>query len=157
MANKQLSILNKLLTQIEINIPFKEKRNPSVSKSDVAWQLGHALKVINHVLSILEKTEPDKYQKKFNIKRSILLSLGWFPRGKVKAPSFVTPPELILEEDLHAQLESANTHLNNLKLVAEKAFFIHHIFGMLSKVQTLRFLEIHTKHHLKIVNDIMKK
>ena len=29
------------------------------------------------------------------------------------------------------------------------------MFGMLNKQQTLRFLEMHTKHHLKIVDDIL--
>ncbi len=42
-------------------------------------------------------------------------------------------------------------------MLPENVYFNHHVFGMLTKKQTLRFLEIHTKYHLKIVNDILKK
>ena len=157
MPNYQLDVLNNLLLQIEANIPFKEQTNPAVSRVSIGWQLDHSLKVINRVSTFLEKTEPSKYKKNFNLPRTVLFTLGWLPRGKAKAPKVVIPPELILEENLISQLETAKTHLENIISVDEKAFFIHHIFGVLSKAKTIRFLEIHTKHHLKIVNDILKK
>lgn len=156
MDDKRIVILNNLLSQIEKTIPLKTKINITVSKADVGWQLDHSLKVINRVCAFLEKTKPSDYKKNFNMRRSILFPFGWFPRGKVKAPQVVVPPDLILEADLYAQLESAKTHIKKVASADEKAFFIHHIFGVLSKSQTLRFLEMHTKHHIKIVNDILK-
>ena len=67
------------------------------------------------------------------------------------------PSEIIKAENLNNQLQTANNHIAILNDSPEGVYFKHFIFGMLSKKQTLRFLEMHTKHHLKIVRDILKK
>ena len=85
-----------------------------------------------------------------------MFPIGYIPRGKVKAPKIVQPPNIILDEDLHAQLQTAKNHIDILKDLPEKAYFKHFIFGKLSKQQTFRFLQMHTNHHLKIVRDILK-
>lgn len=157
MSDKRLAVLNNHLSQIEELIPFKDKTNPAVSKSDIGWQLDHVLKVINGVCGILEKTKPSKYKKDFNLTRTVLFTIGYFPRGKAKAPKIVSSPEVVSTEALDTQLEDAKTHLQNIKPLHNHAFFMHHIFGSLSKAKTLRFLEIHTEHHLKIVRDILKQ
>ena len=157
MSNKRITILKNQLSKLESFIPLIDKENPKVSKSTVGWQLDHALKVFNAVSKWTENSNPKEYKRKFNFWRSVLFPLGYFPRGKVRAPKYVLPPEIIKNEDLNAQLQTARTHIENLKTLPEKAYFKHFIFGMLSKKQTLRFLEMHTKHHLKIVNDILKK
>jgi hypothetical protein len=36
-------------------------------------------------------------------------------------------------------------------------YFDHPYFGNLRLNKTIKFLEIHTKHHLEIINDIIKK
>tara|TARA_R110002126_G_scaffold65104_1_gene166168 strand:- start:1600 stop:2073 length:474 start_codon:yes stop_codon:yes gene_type:complete len=157
MSNKRITILKNQLSKLESFIPLLDKENLKVSKSTVGWQLDHALKVFNAVSKWTENSNPQEYKRKFNFWRSVLFPLGYFPRGKVRAPKYVLPPEIIKNEDLNAQLQTARTHIENLKTLPEKAYFKHFIFGMLSKKQTLRFLEMHTKHHLKIVNDILKK
>lgn len=157
MTKKHSAKLYKLLNQIEEYIPFHEKISPSISKSNVGWQLDHSLKVINGVCTIMIKTNPDKYKKDFNLWRFVLFTLCYIPRGRAKAPKVVLPPEIISQEDLLKQLQAARTHIKQLMPLPETSHFIHHVFGMLSKKQTLRFLEVHTKHHLKIVNDILKQ
>lgn len=156
MSENRIKILNQLLSHIEQNIPNKALKKPSVSSSDIGWQLDHTLKVFNAVSLWAVNSNPKEFKRKFNMWRSILLPLGYFPRGKVKAPKHVLPPEIIKTEDLKSQLQTARTHTENLKTLPKKAYFKHFIFGMLSKQQTLRFLEVHTKHHLKIVADILK-
>ena len=157
MSNVKIKRLNKLLLEIEKVIPFKDKTNTKISASDVGWQLDHSLKVINNVCTILEKKHSKKYKKDFNLWRSVLFPLGYIPRGIAKAPKFVNVQEAISTQDLYTQLNNAKIHLKNVKPLDKSAYFIHHIFGTLSKKKTLRFLEIHTKHHLKIVNDILKR
>jgi len=157
MADKRIEILTQLLSKIEAQIPNKELQNPSVSKSDIGWQLDHALKVFNAVSTWTENSNPKEYKRKFNMWRSVLFPLCYIPRGKARAPKYVLPPEIIKTIDLKAQIQTAKTHIENLITLPEKAYFKHFIFGMLSKKQTLRFLQMHTTHHLKIVNDILKQ
>ncbi|MFB9055390.1 DUF1569 domain-containing protein [Mariniflexile ostreae] len=156
MDNTKTAVLTRLLSQIEKHIPLKAEINTNVSKANVGWHIDHTLKVIHRVYTILEKSDPNTYKKNFNLLRSTFFILGWFPRGKVKAPEEVTPPKLILEKDLYAQLQEAKEHLKNIETLHKNTFFVHHIFGMLSKAQTLTFLEMHTTHHLKIMNAILK-
>jgi hypothetical protein len=156
MGHKRTEILLQLLTKIEANIPHKAAKNPSVSKATVGWQLDHALKVFNAVSEWTENSNPEDYEFKLNYWRTVLLTLGYFPRGRVKAPKHVLPPESITTEDLEKQLQTARTHVDKLKMLPKNAYFKHFIFGKLNKKQTLRFLEVHTNHHLKIVKAILK-
>lgn len=156
MSDKKVKILNQLLSEIENHIPFKDKRNDLVSKSDIGWQLDHSLKVFNLVCESLLKSNPNEYKGGFNKWRLLFFTLGYFPRGKVKAPKFVRPPEIITTEDIKQQLNLANKNLEQLSVANKNTFFKHFIFKNLNKKHTFRFLEIHTNHHLKIVNDIMK-
>ena len=43
-----------------------------------------------------------------------------------------------------------------IKKAHHNAYFRHLIFGNLNKKRTIRFLQIHTAHHLKIIQDILK-
>ena len=157
MSKKRFSILNNVLSQIEENIPFKDTENPAISKATVGWHLDHTLKVFNAVCEWTINSNPKDYKWKFNYWRAILFPLGYFPRGKVKAPKYVLPPENIELEDLNTQLLAAKKYVETLKALPKSAYFKHFIFGMLPKKQTLRFLQMHTNHHLKIVKDILEK
>lgn len=156
MKNKETKALNDLLSKIELNITFKDTKNDLVSKSDVAWHLDHSLKVINAVVSTMQKTEPSTYKNNFNLLGRILLSLGYFPRGKAKAPKAVQPPNLILKEEIIAQLNEARGYLETINSLDKNAYFKHPMFGNINRPRVIRFLETHTKHHLKIINDILK-
>ncbi|MFV9549786.1 DUF1569 domain-containing protein [Algibacter sp. PT7-4] len=156
MANNKIVTLTQLLNKIEANIPYKDLKKSSISKASVGWQLDHTLKVFNAVSQWTENSNPNNYKYQFSFWRSILFPLGYFPRGKVKAPKHVIPPEIITTKDLETQLQIAKNHIDKLKRLPEKAYFKHFIFGMLPKKQTLRFLEMHTNHHLKIINAILK-
>jgi len=155
MINKRIKVLKQLLSKIEANIPLKDKENLSISKATVGWQLDHTLKVFNAVSEWTANSNPDDYTWEFSLWRSILLPLRYIPRGKARAPKYVLPPETITTETLNAQLKTAKKHVIILKTLPKNAYFKHHIFGMLSKKQTLRFLEMHTYHHLKIITDIL--
>lgn len=156
MSAKKIDVLKNLLIQIEKNIPFKDQKNTQISKSDIGWQLDHALKVFNAVSEWTIKSDPKGYKWTFNFWRTLLFPMGYIPRGKAKAPKYVLPPKIIKTEDLQAQLHIAATHIETLKTLPEKAYFKHFVFGKLSKKQTLSFLQMHTNHHLKIVRDILK-
>lgn len=156
MDHKHFDTLIQQLAQIEAYIPNHELTEKKVSKSSIGWHLSHVLMVINGVCGILAKTKPENYKRNFNIKRTIIFPLGYMPRGMGKAPKVVVPTQTITAEDLKEKLKFARNQVEVAKQLPEKAYFTHHIFGMLNKKQTLRFLAIHTNHHLKIVRDILK-
>ena len=85
-----------------------------------------------------------------------MFPLRYIPRGKAKAPKVVLPPNHFSAEDLFSQLKLAKKQIESTKQLPKKSYFTHHIFGMLSKKQTLYFLAMHTNHHLKIIKDILK-
>jgi hypothetical protein len=157
MNNKRITILKKQLSKLESYTPLIHKENSKVSKAKVGWQLDHALKVFNAVSEWTENSNPKEYKPNFNLWRSILFPLCYIPRGKARAPKKVSPPDIITNDDLLNQFQQAHRHLEVLERLSKTSYFNHHMFGLLTKQQTLRFLEMHTKHHLKIVKDILKQ
>ena len=149
--------LNTQLDTIATKIAFHNSKNTAVSKSDVAWHLDHILKVINGISGVVKKSNPEKFKSSFNFKRILVLSLGKIPRGKARAPETVISKGEISLDDLNSQLEKAKIAIQELANCNAKSNFSHPYFGDLNLKQTIRFLEIHNHHHLKIVDDILKK
>ncbi len=155
MGINRIKIITQLLSEIEGNISNKDFKKASVSQSTIGWQLDHALKVVNGICGMMVNSNPEDYKADFNPIRIILFTLGFIPRGRGKAPKIVLPPEVITEDDLLKQLAQAKINLEAIKPLPKTSYFKHFLFGTLSKKQTIRFIEIHTKHHLKIVRDIL--
>ncbi|MBO6880845.1 DUF1569 domain-containing protein [Winogradskyella sp.] len=148
--------LNNYISQIESYIPKYEFENPKVSKSSIGWHLDHSLKVINSVIDTLEKSNPAEYQNNFSFLGKVFFTLGFFPRGKAKAPKYVLPPDDITKEDLLAQLETTKTNIDVINKLDNNAYFKHPLFGHINTKRVNRFLILHTNHHLKIIRDILK-
>lgn len=149
--------LKKILLQLESKIPFYEKTNPSVSNSTVGWQIEHSLKTITQIVLAIKNSNPQEYQWKFNKSKLVITILGFIPRGKAKAPKGVLPDENISEESLVKSLQNVKAILEEWKSCDKNAYFNHPFFGNLNKKSTEWFLKLHTKHHLKIINDICNK
>lgn len=149
--------LEALIQKLEDKIDTHETINSTVSEASVGWQIDHSLKVLNAVVAALKESDPEKYHWKFNKTRLLIYTLGFFPRGKVKAPKSVRSYENITLNDLKIQFATLKSSLQQLNILDNKANFHHPIFGVLNLKQTIYFLQLHTKHHLKIINDILKK
>lgn len=145
-----------LLLQLENHIPNLEKTNPKVSNSTVGWQIDHCLLVINGIIGQLEISNPSKFQPKWNFPKFMVFTTGKIPRGKAKAPKAVIPIHVATQDELKAKLEAAKNNVLKLDSFFENHFFNHPFFKDLNVKQTKRFLTIHTKHHLKIIEDILK-
>jgi hypothetical protein len=153
---KQTQKLSKYLEEIKSHIPKFEEKNLKVTKSTVGWQIDHSLKVINGIISALKDAPTDK-KSKLTLLGRFCLTTKYIPRGKGKAPKQVLPPETIEESELNTQLATAKTLVPLLKDINPKTTFKHPYFGVLNTKQTIKFIEVHTKHHLKIIEDILKK
>jgi hypothetical protein len=148
--------LHHLLLQLDNHIPNLEKTNPNVSISTVGWQIDHCLLVINGIISQLEISNPTEFQPKWNFPKFMVFTTGKIPRGKAKAPKVVMPIQVATQNELKAKLEVAKNNVLKLDSFSENQFFNHPFFKDLNVKQTKRFLTIHTKHHLKIIEDILK-
>jgi len=145
-----------LLQKIESNIPNYELSNDSISKATVAWHLDHSLKVINSVATVLQKSETD-FKWNFNLKRDYFLFIKKIPRGKARAPKAVQAVDEITSTSIERQLKTARYLVQEMEAMNPKTNFIHPYIGKLNLKQAFTFIEIHTQHHLKIIDDILKK
>lgn len=144
-----------LLEVIASKIPHAEVSNETVSKANVAWHLDHSLKVINSVATVLQKSEAN-YRWNFNLKRDYFLFMKKIPRGKAKAPKAVRSYDEITITAIERQLKTAHFLIQEMEKMDKKTNFIHPFIGRLNLNQAVLFLEIHTTHHLKIIDDILK-
>lgn len=152
-----MSDLNNLLDELESYIANHDKINNPVSEAPVGWHLDHILLVINGIVGQLQKSNPDEYKWQFNWKRTLIKTINTIPRGKGKAPKSVTPVEVTSIEQLKNNLEIARINSELLNTFHPKSYFYHPYFGDLNLKTATWFLKLHTKHHLKIINDIISK
>jgi hypothetical protein len=148
--------LNNKIAQLEAKISEFEKINLSVSNATVGWQIEHSLKTIFQIIQVVKNSNPSDYQWKFNKSKLFISVLGFIPRGKAKAPKVVLPDENITAESLKNSLHKTKTALQDWESFDKNAYFLHPFFGKLNKKSTEWFLNLHTNHHLKIINDICK-
>ena len=147
--------LTKAVTQITGLIPQHEINNPLVSQASVGWHIAHSCLVINSIVGALKKSNPADYRWKFSMPHLYVTIRGGFPRGRGKAPERVMPLGEISPETLHDLVSKSQNALAELPGLPKNAHFKHPLFGLLNKKSTIRFLEIHTHHHVKIINDIV--
>ena len=148
--------LHNLLLQLESHIPNFDKTNSRISNSTIGWQIDHCLLVINGVIKQLEISNPTEFQPKFNLPKFIVFTTGKIPRGKARAPKIVMPISIATAEELNSNIEIAKNKVSKLNNLPKNSFFKHPFLSDLNVKQTEKFLAIHTKHHLKIIEDILK-
>ena len=144
-----------LIQDLKNKIVHQNTFNEKVSKSHVAWHIDHSLRVILAVTEALKKSNPAEYQWKFNLKRQFVYTTGYMPRGVGKAPKALQSFDEITQESIEQQLKRAAIALEGLQQLDKNSHFPHPYFGSLNLKPTLRFLKLHTQHHLKIINDII--
>lgn len=147
-----------LLQQIEAlekALPEAKNINQSISKKGVDWHIDHTLKVLNGVCKNLQQSNPEEYKWKFNKIRLLIFTKGSIPRGKGKAPKRVLPKDVITIEEIQQQIAEAKQLVVMITSLPEKSYFSHPLFGMLKRDKCIKFLGMHTHHHLTIINDII--
>lgn len=148
--------LEKELTKLESYIVDMEIINNEVSQAPVKWQLLHILQVINGVCKKASASNPNDYNSKSNIKWRYVSTFGKIPRGTIKAPKNVNPTYDINENDIREALKMAKRSITNWSNLEKNNFYSHAVLLDLNKRKIKKFLKVHTRHHLKIVKDILK-
>jgi hypothetical protein len=149
--------LDNLLNQLEANVSHHETLNQKVSEATIGWHIEHSLLVINGITNRLIKSNPNDYTWKFSFIRIVLMTTKKFPRGKGKAPEVVQPKGNIDKNSLLTHILLTRNKINELNTLPKDKYFEHHFFGKLKLKQAINFLEIHTKHHLDIIADIINQ
>lgn len=144
------------LQKIESLLPKIDVTNDKVSKASVGWHLEHLLLILNSSLKGLTMTDPKDYKPKFSVKKFVFLNFGLIPRGKIRAPKQFFPLETPTTESILKLINLAKERLAATTDLPEKSFITHPFLGDFDKKTTLRFLWLHSNHHLKIVDDILK-
>lgn len=148
--------LTSLIKELENKLPFIDKKNEAVSKVTVGWHLEHSLLAMIKMISAVENSNPTEFRKNYNLKRSIVLMLGKIPRGKAKVPDSVIPGSTINMSTINPLLEKAKGKVDLFEKLTKDKFFTHPVFGAVRVKKARRIIAIHTIHHTKIINDILK-
>ncbi|MBW4360936.1 DUF1569 domain-containing protein [Flavobacterium taihuense] len=148
--------LKKLLIALESKIPNQEILSPLVSKSSVGWHIEHALLTMNLVIESIQKSKPEHYKRTFNFNRFLVFTLNKIPRGRVRAPKAVQPNQDFNSDSLKNHLEKGKKNLNKLSTLNANNYFEHPFMGHLKLKSTIKFIKIHTNHHIKIIDDIIE-
>lgn len=149
--------IQQLIAQLESKIAEHETVNLEASAGSVGWHIEHSLKTIDQIVTACKASNPSAYKWKFNFKRFLIVDvLNKIPRGKVKAPKLVRPEGEISKESLELSLKNLKDNLEDWKQLDKNAYFQHPFFDELNKKATEKFLVLHTNHHFKIINDILK-
>jgi len=144
-----------LINELETKLPFIEQKKEVVSQVTVGWHLEHSLLALIKMISAVEQSNPAEYKRKFNLQRSVVLLMDKFPRGRGKAPDSVKPGEEITRANINGLIEKAKQKAELFEKINQGKFFKHPIFGDLQGKQARRIIAIHTRHHIKIINDII--
>ncbi|MBL7885708.1 MAG: DUF1569 domain-containing protein [Flavobacterium sp.] len=147
--------LEQLIGLLEKKTIHSSNENSTISSVNVAWHIDHSLKVINSVIATLQKSDA-KYRWDFNWKRMYFFLRKSIPRGKARAPKAVQSFEEITIKDIERQLKTARFLIQELETMDKNTNFIHPFIGRLNLKQAILFLEIHTQHHLAIIDDIIQ-
>ena len=148
--------LSALIKELETKIPFSEKLNLSVSRSSVGWHIQHTILASMQIIAAIEKSNPSDYHWEFNFKKILVFTLNKIPRGKAKAPKSVLPSGEIVKDDLLRDLQVLKNRIKLLPGLQPDNFFKHPFFGNLNLKATVKMLNIHTRHHIDIINDIIR-
>lgn len=151
--NHMRNIENRLV-ELSKFITDAEKLNTKISSVNVGWHIEHSLLVIIKIIETVTKSDTTRYRWKFNLARAILFTLNRFPRGKGIAPDVVKPNQHE-KTDFDLLFAQARQSIDALKNVDSNNYFLHPVFGNLNKKNTFIMLDIHTKHHILIINDII--
>lgn len=148
--------LNIIVDKLEGFIPQFEMSNTAISNTTVGWQIEHSLLVIDQITRALERSSPEAYRWKFNKSKFIVFLLGRIPRGKAKAPDRVIPSNDITIDSLTNHIAETRLSIQKLSQLPKDSFFTHPYFGDLRLEETKKLFLIHTRHHIKIIEDILK-
>lgn len=154
-----LTKIDEVLKRLEIKIESYEMLNPKISAVNVGWHIEHSLMVFDEYIDFLTNSNPKNYKGKFNFIKLIVLATKFIPRKYGKSPKNMLPKDVIQidKNRLITHLAETKQKIKKLETLPKDKYVDHPVFGQLTLMQTIDYTVTHTKHHLKIINDIESK
>ncbi|MGK2855831.1 MAG: DinB family protein [Thermoanaerobaculia bacterium] len=159
MQNERIAAIGRQLDAIDALLQKEDavlgRRVESISGWSTSEQLDHALKVKASILARI--ATPVRVEKPLQFIAKVIMFFGWIPRGKGRSPELLVGVPATREQ-LRTALLGVREQLGNLsqeQASNREPMVPHPLFGGLNAPQALRFAEVHTNHHLKIVREIL--
>lgn len=135
-------------------------RAESVSAWSVARQVEHMLLTCRVIFKQIDRilAGDGETSTKPSLPGKLLLTVGKIPRGLGKAPKFIHPTDRSPDEiralvtDCRERLDGFTTETESI--AASRAIAKHPFFGAFTPTMWLRFVDVHNRHHLAIIDDI---
>ncbi len=134
-----------------------------VSNWSPAQQLHHIAKVnlviASSLITMSQKPEEEDSDRRASITGVSVLATGYIPRGRGKSPGRLRPPADLTRDQLTSALNKSESAVGEVGVLlgllqSRKGRIEHPHFGFMRPSQWIRFMNVHTNHHLKIVRDI---
>jgi hypothetical protein len=151
MANNNISTY---IDQLISFVPNFENQNDAISKANIGWHMEHVFKVLINVTDAIKISKPEDFKSNFSFVRTLIFITKKIPRGKGRAPKSVSPSTNNTTQSLLESATTAKQKLAELYTLDANKHFNHPFFGNLKLNDCIKFLSIHTKHHLKIIEEI---
>jgi hypothetical protein len=139
----------------EALVPHRDVRAPTVSQWSVGMHIHHCALAMRLVATEVLRCETPPPRWSANPVRTLILLTGRVPRGRAEAPAAVRPSVDLSEGLLGPALSEAAQLVRRLPDAPQEAWFRHFALGVIRRRSVPRFLEVHNRHHLRIISDIL--
>ncbi len=147
--------MNEALEQLRAAIVHADGCVEAVSAWSVAHHIEHCCLAMERICGAVAESTPPPEGKRTAL-GVLVFKLGKIPRGRGKAPEASIPKHLPSQAELLAHLDRAEQTLERTGQLDPDAWFKHFVFGTMRRDHAIAFLDIHNRHHLKIIDDIVK-
>lgn len=135
-------------------------RQERISAWSPAEHLDHMYKVSMSIVRRITEEGAKPSRRGINFMGRAVLLLGWIPRGRGKTPERLSGA-VCTGAHIEASLGRLEQALDTLPVDAVDSSRLpivpHPFFGGLTPSQALRFIVIHTKHHQRIIDEILAR
>lgn len=147
----------KLFDALASRIAQRNRFHAPTSAWNVGQQIEHCCLVIDSVQRALATSTPPAPRARVSLARRFVFLTGRIPRGRAQAPRSVRPQPVPEPADLEERVQGARVQVDTIRGLAPDRWFRHFAFDVLRRDEALRFLEIHTNHHLRIIRRIARR
>lgn len=144
------------LDDLRALVPEAAVQVPAISGWSVGMHIEHVCLAMIEVCRSLLASELPAPASGFRPLTWLVLTTGRIPRGRAKSPEPALPKQGVEAGELTALLDECSDWLGRAAAASPDQWFEHFVFGVLKRDRTLRFLEVHNRHHLRIAGDILR-